>query len=57
MIKVYALVCKGKAKWQVMRDNSGILKIYASEEKAKEAANGYVGGEVKVKEMLLRTQC
>lgn len=56
MVKVYALIHKGKTKWLLVRDTSGALKIYTSEEKAKEAASGYVGGTVKVREMELRVE-
>lgn len=56
MIKAYALICKGKTKWILMRDSLGILKIYANEEKAKEAASNYIGGAVKVKEVFLRLE-
>lgn len=54
MIKVYALIFKGKTKWQIVRDGLGALRIYSSEEKAKEVASGYISGSVKVKEMELR---
>ena len=36
MIKVYALIFKGKTKWQIVRDGLGALRIYSIEEKAKD---------------------